>query len=293
MILIGEDINVMSKRIAQAIKERNPDPVREYAEAQTKIGMDYLDLNIGPVKKEPEATMEWLVKTVQGCSDLPLCLDTTNHVAMEAGLKACNKKPLLNSASGTTDSKEIMMPVAAKHPCGLVLSVIDDKGMPSDADERASNIMDSVAYANELGIVNEDIWVDPVMMPVSVDQRQITAYMEFIQMLPDIVPGAKTLCGLSNLSFGVPKELRGLLNRTFLVMIDRLGQDSAIVSGFDEELIRLIRGDMPETVNLIYRVMDGEEMDLSSLSQQEVEYVKTARVLMGQTLFSGAWLEVE
>jgi cobalamin-dependent methionine synthase I len=292
MILIGEDINVMSKKISQAIKDRNTEPIREYVEAQVKNSMDYLDLNTGPVKKDPVGTMEWLVQTVQEFTDLPLCLDTTNTVAMEAGVKGCKKKPLLNSASGATDSRESMMPIAAKHHCGLVLSVINDAGLPSDADERAASIMDSAAYANELGIPNEDLWVDPVMMPVTVDQRQITAYMEFIQMLPDILPGAKSMCGLSNISFGVPKELRGLVNRTFLVMVDRLGQDSAIVSGFDEELVRLIRGDMPEIVNLIHKAMDEEDMDLSGLSQKELEYAKTAQVLMGRTLYSSSWLEL-
>lgn len=292
MILIGEDINVMSKKISQAIKDRDTGPIREYVDAQVKNRMDYLDLNTGPVKKDPVGTMEWLVATVQGMTQLPLCLDTTNATAMDAGIKSCTQKPLLNSASGATDSRETMMPIAAKHHCGLVLSVINDAGLPSDADERAASIMDSAAHANELGIPNEDLWIDPVMMPVTVDQRQIAAYMEFIQMLPDIVPGAKSMCGLSNISYGVPKELRGLVNRTFLVMIGRLGQDSAIVSGFDEELIRLIRGDMPEIVKVIHRAMDEEEMDLSGLSQQQLEYAKTAQVLMGRTLYSSSWLEL-
>ena len=292
MILIGEDINVMSKKISQAIKDRDTGPIREYVEAQVKNGMDYLDLNTGPVKKDPVGTMEWLVQTVQEMTDLPLCLDTTNATAMDAGVQACKQKPLLNSASGATDSRETMMPIAAKHHCGLVLSVINDAGLPSDADERAASIMDSAAHANELGIPNEDLWVDPVMMPVTVDQRQIAAYMEFIQMLPDIVPGAKSMCGLSNISYGVPKELRGLVNRTFLVMIDKLGQDSAIVSGFDEELIRLVRGELPEIVKVIHRAMDEEDMDLSGLSQKELEYAKTAQVLMGRTLYSSSWLEL-
>lgn len=292
MILIGEDLNVMSKDLSQAIKDRNPEPIKRCVLGQVQNGMDYLDLNVGPVKKDPVETLQWLVQLVQEITDTPLCLDTTNHVAMEAGLKLCKKKPILNSASGSTEGKQNMMPLAARHKCGLVLSVINDAGLPADADERAASIMESVAYANELGIANEDIWVDPVLMPVGIDQRQIAAYMDFVRMLPDIVPGAKCTCGLSNLSYGVPKDLRGLLNRTFLVMIDRIGQPSAIVSGFDEELIRLIRGDLPDLVNLIYRAMDEDDVDLTGLSPKEVEYVKTTNVLMGRSLFSSSWLEV-
>ena len=189
MILVGEELNVMSKKIGQGIKDREAGPIRECIAEQLKNKIDYLDLNVGPVKKDPVGTMEWLIQTVQEITDVGLCLDTTNVAAMEAGLKICKKKPVLNSASGSTESRQTMMPLAAKYSCNLVLSVINDQGMPSDADERAASIMDSVAYANELGIANEDIWVDPVMMPVSVDQRQIAAYMEFLQMLPDIVPG--------------------------------------------------------------------------------------------------------
>ncbi|MBE9573663.1 MAG: dihydropteroate synthase [Proteobacteria bacterium] len=292
MILIGEDLNVMSKKISQAIKERNPEPIRKFVVGQTQNGMDYLDLNVGPLTKEPVETMQWLVKTVQGFTDLPLCLDTTNPVAMEAGLKTCKKKALINSASGTSESKEKMLPLAPKYSAGIVLSVINDAGLPSDADERAASILESLEFANELGVPNEDIWIDPVLLPVGVDQRQVSAYLEFIQMIPDLAPGAKSVCGLSNLSYGAPKELKVLLNRTFLVMIARYGQHSAIVSGFDEELIHINKGEIPEIVNLIHRAMNEDDMDISSLPQKEVEYVKTTQVLMGKTLYSHSWLEV-
>jgi 5-methyltetrahydrofolate corrinoid/iron sulfur protein methyltransferase len=292
MILIGEDLNVMSKEISRAVKERDPEPIRRCVVEQTHNGMDYLDLNVGPVTKDPGETMEWLVKTVQEFTDLPLCLDTTNPVAMEAGLKMCKKKALVNSASGASESRETMLPLAPKYSAGVVLSVMNDAGLPSDADERASSILDSAAFANELGIPNEDIWIDPVLLPVGVDQRQVVAYLEFIQMIPDLAPGAKSICGLSNLSYGAPRELRGLLNRTFLVMIGRYGQDSAIVSGFDKELIRINRGETPEIVNLIYRAMDEDHIDISSLAQKELEYVKTTQILMGKTLYSHSWLEV-
>jgi 5-methyltetrahydrofolate corrinoid/iron sulfur protein methyltransferase len=292
MILIGEDLNVMSKKISQALKERNPEPIRKLIVGQTQAGMDYLDLNVGPLTKEPVETMEWLVKTVQEFTDLPLCLDTTNPIAVEAGLKICKKRALINSASGTSESKEKMLPLAPKYSAGIVLSVINDAGLPSDADERAASILESLEFANELGVPNEDIWIDPVLLPVGVDQRQVSAYLEFIQMIPDLAPGAKSVCGLSNLSYGAPKGLKGLLNRTFLVMIAKYGQHSAIVSGFDEELININKGEIPEIVNLIHRVMNEDDIDISSLAQKEAEYVKTTRVLMGKSLYSHSWLEV-
>ena len=292
MILIGEDLNVMSKEISQAIKERNLEPIRVCVDGQAKNGMDYLDVNVGPVRKDPVESMEWIVNSVQEITDVPLCLDTTNPVAMDAGLKACNKKALINSASGTTESRETMLPLASKHSAGVVLSVMNDAGLPSDAEERAATIMESVDIANELGIPNEDIWVDPVLLPIGVDQRQVTSYLEFIEMLPDLAPGVKSTCGLSNLAYGAPKELKSLLNRTFLVMTERYGQHSAIVGGFDLELIRLFRGETPDIVDLIHRAMDDEDMDISSLPKEEQEYVKTTHVLMGKSLYSHSWLEI-
>jgi 5-methyltetrahydrofolate corrinoid/iron sulfur protein methyltransferase len=294
MVIIGENIHVIAKAVSTAVRERDANVIRDLAKAQTEAGADYIDLNVGPMKKDPEENMQWLVNAVQEVTDLPLSIDTMNPVAMEAGLKACQKRPLLNSASGKTDSKEQMLPLAKKYNCNVVISVITDKGMPPDVDSKIESIMDTVTYANELGIPNEDIWVDPIILPVSTageGQRFAVACLEFMKILEDVLPGVKSTVGLSNVSNGVPNELRPLLNRTYLVMLDRNGLYSAIADPLDKEFMNLIKGKMPEIVQRIYKTMDGEDMDLSSLSPKEVEYVKTAKVLMGETLYSDAWLE--
>ncbi len=294
MVIIGENIHIIAKTISTAIRERNAKVIQDLARAQAEAGADYIDLNVGPMKKDPEQTMEWLVKTVQEVTDLPLSIDTMNYIAMEAGLKACRKRPLLNSASGKTDSKQNMLPLAKKYNCEVVISVMTDRGMPPDVNSKVESIMDTVAYANELGIPNEDIWVDPILLPVSTageGQRFAVENLEFIKIIGDVLPGVKSIVGLSNTSNGVPEELRPLINRTYLVMLAKNGLYSAIADPLDKELMKLNRGEMPEIVELIHKVMDGEEIDLSSLSQKEVEYVKTAKVLKGETLYSNAWLE--
>lgn len=294
MVIIGENIHVIAKAVSTAIRERDADVMRDLAKAQTEAGADYIDLNVGPMKKDPEENMHWLVSTVQEVTDLPLSIDTMNPVAMEAGLKACQKRALLNSASGKTDSKEQMLPLAKKYNCDVVLSVMTDKGMPPDVDSKIESIMDTVTYANELGIPNEDIWVDPIVLPVSTageGQRFTVANLEFIKILGDVLPGVKSTVGLSNVSNGVPNELRPLLNRVYLVMLGKNGIYSAIADPLDKELMSLIKGEMPKDIELIYRTMDGEDINLSDLSQKQVEYIKTAKVLMGETLYSDAWLE--
>lgn len=291
MVLIGENIHIISRRVSDAVKERNPEVIRDLAKAQADAGADYIDLNLGPAKRDPEEVTQWLVNTIQEVTDLPISVDTLNPVAMEAGLKSCKKRPLLNSASGRTDSKEQMLPLAKKYNTDVVISVLTDKGCPPDVDSRIESIMDTVAYANELGIPNEDIWVDPIILPVSADQKQVREALEFIGMLADLLPGVKSTVGLSNVSNGTPEELRGILNRTYMVMLGRNGLYSVIADVLDEELVRLNRGELPNIVDLIYKIMDGEPVDMASLSQKEQEYVKTTRVLMGETLYSHAWLE--
>jgi 5-methyltetrahydrofolate corrinoid/iron sulfur protein methyltransferase len=111
-------------------------------------------------------------------------------------------------------------------------------------------------------------------------------------MLQDIAPGCKSTVGLSNVSNGAPTDLRPPLNRTFLIMLMRYGLTSAIVDAFDPELIKIARSEKPKIVDLVYRVMDGEKPNLSSLSKEEVQYVKTVRVLTGESLYSHSWLEI-
>jgi cobalamin-dependent methionine synthase I len=294
MVIIGENIHVIAQAVSTAIRERGAKVIQDLAKAQAEAGADYIDLNVGPMKKDPEENMQWLVSTVQIITDLPLSIDTMNPVAMEAGLKACQKRPLLNSSSGKTDSKERMLPLAQKYNCDIVISVMTDKGMPPDVDSKIESIMDTVAYANELGIPNEDIWVDPILLPVSTageGQRFAVVCLEFIKILEEVLPGIKSTVGLSNTSNGVPSELRPIINRTYMLMLGRNGLYSAIADPLDEELMRLNRGEMTQIIELVYKVMDGEDIDLSALSQKEVEYVKTAKVLMGETLYSDAWLE--
>lgn len=294
MVIIGENIHVLARAVSTAIKERDAKPIQDLARAQADSGADYIDLNVGFLRKDTEETMQWVVNTVQEVTDLPLSLDTMNPVAMEAGLKVCKKRPLLNSASGKTDSKEQVLPLAKKYNCDVVISVFTDKGMPPEADSKVESIMDTVAYANELGIPNEDIWVDPIVLPVSTageGQKLAVSNIEFMKVIQDVLPGIKSTVGLSNVSNGVPTELRPILNRTYLMMLGRYGLYSAIIDVLDKELMGMCKGEMPNIVDLIYRIMDGEDIDLSSLSPKEIDYVKTTKVLTGETLYSDAWLE--
>ena len=290
MVLIGEHINIMSKTIGPALRERNPKPIQEMARAEDKAGIDYLDINIGPARKSGDELMEWAVKTAQEVTDKPLSLDTTNPVAMEAGLKVHKGRALINSIDIARAEEEL--PLVKKYNADMIGLLWGTEGMPRDANERCVLIVDLTYKANQMGIPNENIWIDPIVTPVSVEINQLKACLEFMGMLQDIAPGCKSTVGLSNVSNGTPTHLRPWLNRTYMIMLMRYGLYSAIVDAFDPELIKIAKGEKPEIVKLVNRVMDGDKPDLSSLSKEEVKYVKTVRVLTGESLYSHSWLEI-
>ena len=292
MILIAENINVMSQTIGPALKEKRAEPIKALAKAETEAGVHYLDLNIGPSKKFGHELMPWLVGIIQEVSDLPLSLDTTNVAAIEEGLKRCKKRALINSISLQPDRMEQELDICKKYNAQMIGLLWGVEGMPRDANERCMHTVDLVYKANEKGIANEDIWIDPIVTPISGEINQVTACVEFMGMLKDIAPGCKSVVGLSNVSNGTPDALRPVLNRTYLIMLMRQGLYAAIVDAFDKELQDIALGRKPNIVNVVHRAMDGESIDLGSLSKQERDYVKTVRVLTGQALFSHSWLEI-
>ncbi|HID95664.1 MAG TPA: dihydropteroate synthase [Candidatus Latescibacteria bacterium] len=292
MILIGENINAMSKTVGPAMKERNTKVIQELAVAQQEAGMDYLDINIGPAKREGPELMEWMVKTVQEVVDLPLFLDTTNVEAIEAGLKAHKGKAVINSISCRPERMEILFPLVKKYEASFVGLLLGVEGIPRDAAERGALAAELLAKAAEAGIPNEDIWLDPIVLPVSSQQEQVKGCTEFMEMLKDLAPNCKSTCGLSNVSNGAPAELRPILNKTYLIMLGKYGLCSAIVNAFDKELIEIARGGRADLAKLVHQVMDGEKVDLKALTQEEIDYVKTAKLLLGHSLYSHSWLKL-
>ncbi|MGQ9654536.1 MAG: dihydropteroate synthase [Thermodesulfobacteriota bacterium] len=299
MLLIGENLNVMVKRIGQAMKDRDPKPVQEMALAEAEAGVDFIDINLGPARKGGDELMEWMVKTVQEVVDTPLYLDTTNIQAVEAGLKVYKPKKgkaVINSIMCRQERMEVQIPMAAKYDAGMVALLWGPEGLPRDASERSLLATDILTRAIETGIQPQDIYVDPIITPVNVQQVQLLECIEFMKQLQEmaevIAPGVQSTCGLSNCSNGAPDHLRPILNQTFMIIIEKYGMTSAIVDAFDEGLRAIARGKRDDITRLVHRVVDGEQVDLACLSKEEQDYVKTVRVLLGHTLYSDSWLEL-
>ena len=293
--LTGENLNVMSKVLGPAMKNRDAGPIQKMAEQETEAGVDYIDLNIGPARKGGAEMMEWIVKTVQEVTDLPLFLDTSNVEAMEAGLKVYQNKKgkaIINSIMARPERMEALIPLAAKYDAGMVALLWGPEGMPRDTDERAMFVSELYMAATEAGVATEDIWVDPIVTPVNVQQEQLHHCLALYQSQEDLAPGCRHTNGLSNCSNGAPEHLRPILNQTFLMMLMHYGVQGAIVDAFDQPLQDIARGKMPEIYDLVGKVLNDEAIDTDKLAKEELDYVKTARVLLGKSLYSDSWLDL-
>ena len=294
MKLIGENLNIMSIKYGAALKAKEAKPLQELAIEQAKAGMDYVDLNIGPAGKTGVELMTWLIPVIEEVVDIPLALDTSNVKAIEAGLKACKKnRPLINSIMVRPERMEALLPLAAKYDAEFVGLLWGPEGMPRDENERGALCAELVFKATgEFGINPERIYVDPIQTPVNVQQIQIMSVLEFMKMFEDIAPGCRSTIGLSNVSNGPPDHLRPILNQVMLMILKRHGLYSAIVDCFDTKLHEIARGKRPELEALVYKVEDGQPVDMNTISDEERKYVKTAKVILGQTLYSDSWLEI-
>lgn len=297
MILIGESLNVISRKIGRAFKERDPKPIQEEALLQKEKGMDYIDINLGPAKKDGPELMPWVVQVVQEVvSDVPLALDTSNVDAIEAALKVVKEVPgkphLINSIMCRPERYERMIPIAAEYNADFIALMWGPEGLPRDENERAALCVELLYTANEAGIANEKIWVDGIVTPVNIQQPQAISLMEFQKMLQDIAPGAKSTCGLSNISNGPPNHLRPILNQTYMVMLEKCGMYSVISDPLDEKLTAIAKGQRQDIVDLIYGMLDGNMPDIPSLPKEMQDYAKTVNVILGNTLYSDSWLEI-
>jgi cobalamin-dependent methionine synthase I len=291
---IAESINIMGKRSGTAMKERTQGPIQEMAKEETAAGASYLDLNIGPARKDGTELMPWVVETVQGTVDIPLCLDTTNTDAMAAGFQVVSNKSdaIMNSISAQPERMEKLIPVAAEAGCNVIALLWGPDGMPRDSNERAAMAVDLMMALNEAGVPNEKLLFDPIGTPITLGADQIASGLEFMMMLPDIAPGAGSTVGLSNVSNGVAEHLRKYLDRTYLVMLMKYGISTAIVNSYDEELMAICRGERQDLVDLVHGMMDGNDPDPSTLEGAALEHYKTYKALSGQTVFSESWLEL-
>ena len=172
MLVIGEKISIIAKKVREAMMKRDPNPIQELAGAQWKAGAHFIDVNIGPAEEKGEDLMKWMAESIQEKVHLPLCLDTTNPSALEAGLKAHNNqwgRALINSTSNEPE-RFIMLELAARYNAQVIGLTLGKGGLPADAEERCAIAAEIMARAAEYGVPLEDIYLDPLVLQIATSQ---------------------------------------------------------------------------------------------------------------------------
>ncbi|MCM8797363.1 MAG: dihydropteroate synthase [Candidatus Omnitrophica bacterium] len=236
MLIIGELINGMFSNISRALKERNKEVIQKCALAQVEAGADALDVNCGPSSKDPVTDMQWLIETIQEVTDKPLSIDSSKPKVIEAGLKICKARAIINSTTSDQDKMDTLIPLAIKYNARLIGLTINAKGIPQNKDQRLELAATIVSNCVEKGFAPEELYLDPIVLPVNVAQSQMYDILESIREFKIISePSPKAVVGLSNVSQGTLS--RSLVNRTFLAMAIAFGLDAAILDPQDKELM--------------------------------------------------------
>jgi 5-methyltetrahydrofolate corrinoid/iron sulfur protein methyltransferase len=239
MIIIGERINGMFNDIGEAIKNQDPEPIQKWAVKQLEAGANYLDANVGPAVEDSPEVMKWLVEVIQDKVDAPVALDTTNIEAIEAGLEVHKGTAMINSTTAEPEKLEKLLPLVKEYDAEIIGLAMDKSGVPKDAETRTAKAMEIVANVDAHGIPMENLFIDPLILPVNVAQEHAPEVLDTIRQVKLLAdPAPKTVLGLSNVSQNCNNMK--LINRIFVVMAMEAGLDAAIMEANDEDLVDAI-----------------------------------------------------
>ena len=300
MLLIGENIHIISKSVKEAIGTKDKAFIKNLLDVQKD--MDCVDLNIGPARNG--SIYEWLVPFVKENSDLPISFDTTNYNEMKLGLDLFgdSEKCFINSASA--DRFDNIAELASEHNSNIILLTLKG-GIPKTSDGRLEIAFELYEKCLEKGLNSDKLYFDPLVLPLSADQSQAIEAINTIRMIKESFdPPVKTVVGLSNVSNGSPSEIRPLINRVFACFAHGAGLDAAIIDSKDKELVRIfhmLEEGVPEKEEdfLYIRISDtikdfGEvsEIVYNQDSELEQKIIKTAAVISGEKIYSHSFTQI-
>ncbi|WP_227762663.1 methyltetrahydrofolate cobalamin methyltransferase [Zhaonella formicivorans] len=235
MLVIGELLNTSREHIEPLVISRDKESIKKLAVLQVKAGANLVDVNAGTLVEGETEALTWLVKTVQEALEVPLCLDSANPKAIESALKVHKGKALINSISGEKKRFEEIVPLAKEYQASIIALCMDGRKIPDTPRARFEIGYKLVEELVKNGIPTADIYLDPLVRPISTGTKLANVVLETLKLIKQSMPEVKVVCGLSNVSYGLPR--RHLINRTFLAMALEVGLDAAIVDPTDFELM--------------------------------------------------------
>lgn len=236
MLIVGELINTSRKEVAEAVKAMDDDLIRDIAKKQHEAGAHYIDINCGAEVDDEFAKMKWLVSLVQESTGAPVCIDSPNPAVIEAALQSgISGQPMINSITAERQRFEALLPVVLKYGAKIVALCIDDGGLPRDMETRVCTAKHLINDLTGAGIPENDIYIDPLIMPISTDQQVGVQVLDTIRRIREEFPSVHLISGLSNISYGLP--CRKVLNRTFLIQTMTAGMDAYILNPLDRRMM--------------------------------------------------------
>jgi 5-methyltetrahydrofolate--homocysteine methyltransferase len=241
MIFIGEKINGTRKLIKEAVLARNGAYISAVAKQQSEAGADYLDINAGTSPEREAEDMGWLIDTVQGAVETPICIDSSSPEVLKTALDRIHKTPMVNSVNADPKRLESFLPLIKAKDCAVIALAMDESksGMPKNNDERRENIEKIFAATRKAGVPDGKVFVDPMIMAVATDTTAGIQTLEIIRWIRDTYPDAHITGGFSNISFGLPN--RALVNRTFLGLAIAYGADAAVIDPVSPAIIESLK----------------------------------------------------
>lgn len=243
MLVIGENINASNKLVAEAIAKRDEEFLVNLAKAQARSGADFIDVNAGSgygSLQETTAAIRWLVGIIQAAIKQPLAIDSDSPEVIEAALQEYHgERLIINSITAEPARLESIGPLVAERQAHVIALAMGTEGIPDRVEKRLAACEQIMAYLTGLGVKAEQVLFDPLVLPIAVDTRQGLVTLKTIEQIKSRYPDAKTVMGLSNISYGLPR--RKLVNRAFLLMAAYAGLDAVIVDPLDNKAMSLIK----------------------------------------------------
>jgi 5-methyltetrahydrofolate corrinoid/iron sulfur protein methyltransferase len=237
MLIIGETLNAVIPKVGQAVVARDAEAITVLARCQVECGAQMLDMNAGGLAGRDEVEdLVWMIRVVQEAVEIPLVLDSANPEALHAAMNIYRgPRPILSSATAEPKYLERLLPLAVEHDCRLVALCMGERGIPPDPEGRLAVAETLVKRATMAGLKPEDLYLDPLVMTISADHRAGDAALATLCLIRERLPEVHTICGVSNVGFGLPQ--RRLLNRTFVAMLMALGLEAFMVDVRDQALM--------------------------------------------------------
>ena len=237
--VIGERINTSRKLVQAAVADRNADYIIDDVKKQQQAGATFIDVNAGARIGHEEEDMRWLLDTIQPVCEIPLALDSPDPAILEMAFSMVEKTPMINSISLEKERFDAMMPFLDGKDCKVIALCMDDAGMPESADDILARAKTLVAELNKIGIGTANIYVDPLVQPISTDSNKGVMVLDAVRAIKAEYPEVHITGGLSNISYGLPQ--RHIINRTFVTLMMDAGMDSAIIDPLDKKIMATIQ----------------------------------------------------